>query len=282
MKHKKFNLSRGVLFAWGTSLGLIFLFVVPQKASNHLQLTYASVFRWPLAWGRSVTLAANRPVRSPDVSSEEYQDLLANDRDLRTKVDNLRARLQDVQQRYEQLAKLQERPGWESTGFRQAGILSATDSAQNQPVISRGTQDGVARGQFVISLSDQGGVDESCSVIGTVSTVGPRAAKVLLITDKGSQIQAGAGALSTKGILEGQGDRTARILISREHAASSVGDPVYALKQPGLEVPAIAGRVASCQVYRDNPLFWDIRVRCVCEVAALRDVVVLVSAPRPQ
>jgi cell shape-determining protein MreC len=271
-----------MLFTWGMLFGLIFLFAVPQKACSRLQLTYASVFRWPLAWGRSMTLATGRSVQSPDVSSEEYQDLLENDRQLQTKVANLRAQLQDVQQRYEQLAKLQEKPGWENTGFRQAGILTAADSTQSQPVISRGTDDGVAKGQFVISLSDQGGIDESCSVIGTVSSVGAGAAKIRLITDKGSRIEVGVGALGIRGVLEGQGNRTARVTLSREHSGISAGDPVYAQKQPGLDVPVIAARVTSCQRDRDNPLFWDIRVQPICEVAALRDVVVLVSAPRPQ
>ncbi len=276
MKCKKVNLSRGVLFAWGISLGLTFLFVVPQKASSRLQLAYASVFRWPLAWGRSITLATDRSVRSSNINSEEYRDLLASDRDLKTKVANLRAQLQDVQQRYEQLARLQQTSGWENTAFRQAGILTAANSTQSQPVIDQGTEAGVAEGQFVLSLSNESG-----SVIGTVSAVNARSAKIRVITDRGSLIQASVGSLGVKGILEGQGNQTARITISREHRVS-VGDPVYALKQPGLDVPVIAGRVTSCDVDRENPWFADVRVQPVCEVATLRDVVVVVSAPQPQ
>lgn len=81
MRRKRLNTSRGVLFTWGMLTGLAFLFAIPQKASDRMQLTYARVFRWPLSAGHGLTLAA-RPTALPrDVGakpSQEIQNIIAN------------------------------------------------------------------------------------------------------------------------------------------------------------------------------------------------------------
>ena len=73
MRRKKINLSRGMLFTWGMISGLIFLFAVPQGLCSRLQLAYVSVFRWPLALGRSATLATQQPVQTSDAASQEHE-----------------------------------------------------------------------------------------------------------------------------------------------------------------------------------------------------------------
>lgn len=266
-----------MLFTWGMIVGLVFLFALPQKAGSRLQLAYARVFRWPLAAGHSLTLASRSTALPQDVTPKEYQDLLANQRQLQNRIANLQAALLDTQKRNEQLAKLREKPEWENVEFRQARIIPVAD----QTIINRGTEHGVADGQFVMSLSERGGVDESVSIVGTVAGVDVKTAKIRLITDKGSRIFASIGSLTVRGIMEGQGNRTARIAnISQDHKISK-GDSVYVQKQPGLDVPVIVGRVVSCQVDLENPLLWDIRVEPVCDVAGLSDVAVVVSAARP-
>ncbi|MEN6428619.1 MAG: rod shape-determining protein MreC, partial [Phycisphaerales bacterium] len=269
------------LFTWGTLLGLIFLFAVPQQACSRLQLTYASVFRWPLAWGRSATLAARSPVSMSGASSREYEELLSNHRQLQYKIANLDAQLQDVRRRNEQLAKLREKPGWENVELRQARIIAMPDATQTQLFVNRGSEDNVAQGQLVVSLSDPGDAEESC-VIGTVSDVAAGTAKIRMITDRVSRIFVSVANVNVRGTLEGLGDGTARItMITREHKISK-GDPVYTEKQAGLDVPVITARVTGCEVDRENPFFWDIRVEPVCDVATLSEVVVVVSASRPQ
>ena len=63
----------------------MFLFAVPQKASDRLQFTYARVFRWPLAAGHGLTLAARPTTQPKDVTAKEYEDLLANQQQLQNK-----------------------------------------------------------------------------------------------------------------------------------------------------------------------------------------------------
>jgi rod shape-determining protein MreC len=268
-----------MLFTWGMISGLIFLFAVPQGLSSRLQLAYASVFRWPLALGRSATLATQQPVETSDAASQEHQELVLQ---LQKKIANLDAQLQDVRQRNEQLARLREKPGWENIELRQARVLAMPDAAQTQLFINRGSEDGVAEGQFVTDLSTSDDADEGC-VIGTVSSVVARTAKVRLITDRSSQIFVRVGSLSSRGSMRGQGDGTARItMIPRDRHEIRVGDPVYAEKQRGLDVPVITARVTSFRADIDNPFLWDIRVEPVCDITTLRDVAVVLSAPRPQ
>jgi len=277
MRQRKINLSRGVLFTWGMLFGLIFLFAVPPRTCSRLQLFYASVFRWPLALGRSASLAAHGPVQTPGVSSQEHEELVL---ELQTKIANLDGQLQDARQKNEQLAKLRDRPGWGNVELRQARVLAMPDATQSHLFISRGSDDGVATGQSVVSLSDSGDAQGN-SVIGTVSDVAAKTAKVRLITAAGSQVFASVADLTVRGIMEGQGDGTAKILIWREHKIRE-DDPVYTGRLPGLDVPVITGRVASCEPDLDNPVFWDVRVVPVCDVATLSDVAIVVSAPRPQ
>lgn len=266
-----------MLFTWGMIAGLVFLFAVPQRTSNRMQLAYARVFRWPLAAGHGLTLASRSTALPKDVTAKEYEALLADRQLLQNKVANLEAAVQDVTRRNEQLTKLRAKPGWENMAFQEARIIPVAD----QTIINRGTEHGVADGQFVMSLSARGGVDESVSIIGTVSAVDVKTAKIRLIADKGSRIFVGIGNLTVRGIMEGQGNHTAKVsMISKEYQIVK-GDPVYAQKQPGLDVPVIAGRVVSCQVDPETPLLWDIRVEPVCDVTGLSDVAVVVSAAQP-
>lgn len=271
-----------MLFTWGMLAGLIFLFAVPQETAGRLQLTYARVFRWPLAAGRGITLAARPTTQPRDIDPKDYADLVADHRQLQNRLANLQAELQETRRRNELLARLREKPEWESMEFCLARVITAADPAQNELIINRGTEHGVAVGQFVMSLSEQGRVDESVSVIGTVSSVEARTSKIRLITDKNSRIIVGIAAGNHRGFMEGQGNRTGRIsLISTEHRIAK-GDPVYAQKQAGLDVPVITARVAGHQVDRNNPLFWNITVEPVCDIAALSDVAVVLSAVPPQ
>lgn len=261
-----------MLFTWGMLTGLVFLFAVPQKATDRMQLTYARVFRWPLAAGHGLTLAA-RPVVLPHdkdpVVSQEIQRVIAN----------LQAELRETQRQNGLLAKLRETPGWENIPIQLAPVIVPAAQERNELIIGRGKEHGLAVGQFVMNLNDRGAVDRSGSVIGTLSSVEARTAKVKLITAPGDpKIAVTIGTLSTRVFLEGRGGNTARIpLVQREHKVSK-GDPVYAQKTPGLDVPIIVARVTQCRADQDNPFFWDITVEPVCDLAGLREVAVVVAA----
>jgi len=259
--------------------GLGFLFVIPQETSSRLQLTYARVFRWPLRLGHGLTLAARSTARPPSGTPEEYEALLANHRQIQNKIANLQGQLQDAQRKIELLAKLREKPGWENMSFCLARVITAVDPAQNGLVIDRGTKHGLAVSQFVLSVSDEGDVDQSVSVIGTISSVETKTARIRLITDPGDpKIIVGIGNLNVRGFMEGRGNGTVRITnVQRQHQVSQ-GDPVYTQKGQGLDAPIVTARVTQCRTDPEEPFFLDITARPVCDIGALSDVAVVVAA----
>jgi len=244
--------------------GLIFL-LAPQGLTNKFQFAFARTFSWPLGTGRSVTLAARTPAPTELVSRREY-DRLQNH------LANVIEQRDQAYQEIETLSGLRNRLPFEDANFVSAGIITdSTDKSHNEFIIDHGEKDGLAKGQFV--LADN-------SIIGTVSGVSLRRAKVKLITDPTSKIPVKVGTLNVSGLMEGTGSNSAKVpLIPRKHKVK-IGDDVRVRKKPGwLDAPIIAARVAECKRDDANPLLWDITVKPVCKIEELTTVTVIVMSP---
>ena len=264
--------SKGLLFACGLLVGLIFLFLVPREAAGRLQLAYAHAFRRPLALGRGLVRVSQTTTPPQSVSPQDYESLLKAIQLLRNEVANLRAQLQERNRQIELLTKLKAKPGLEHMQLIPAKVYT---HVQDEMTISQGQESGVAVGQYVLSLADQ-------CVIGVVSAVSAKRAKVRLITDRDSRIPVNIAGLSAGKYLEGRGDGVVKIpKVPRQHVLQA-GAVVYAQAQRGLlDVQVIVAEIAECKADVDNPLVWDITARpaCACDLAALSDVVVLKPAP---
>jgi cell shape-determining protein MreC len=265
-----------MLFAAGLLVGLIFLFVLPREAAGRLQLAYAHAFRWPLSMGRGIVRTqATAPARS--ISPQECEILLKACQRLRNEVANLRTQLQERNRQIELLTKLKAKSGLEHMQLVPAKVDA---QVQDEMTISQGQDSGVAVGQYVLSLTEAR-LDAQC-VIGVVSAVSAKGARVKLITDRDSDIPVNIAGLNVGKFLKGQGEGVAKIpLVLRSHAIRA-GAVVYAQAKRGvLDVPMIVAEVAQCRPDVDEPQVWDITVRPVCNLAALRDVVVLRPASAP-
>ncbi len=278
MTRKWAGTSRGFVFACGLLIGLIFLFGVPREAAGRLQLAYAHVFRWPLAMGRGVVVVqaqATTPTRS--ISPQEYDELLKACQQLRNRSANVEKQLEEAKQQIQMLTKLKAKPGLEHMQIIPAKVLT---QVQDEMMIGRGQDSGVAVGQYVLSLSGDR-MDDQC-VIGVISAVSAKSAKVRLITDRNSHIPVSLAGLSAGKYLDGRGDGTgaARIpYVPRGHTIQA-GAAVYAQAKRGLlDVPVIVAEVAPCKPDVSNPQVLDITARPVCDPTALSDVVVLKAAP---
>jgi len=262
-----------MLFTWGMLAGLIFLFA-PKGLTGRLQLTYAQVFRWPLTVGRGLTVVSRAAPQVQNISRKDYEELLQAHRRLQNDFANLQAQLQEAHGKIEQLAKLRMKSEWENMQFLPADVVAVADQAQNELLISRGQDDKVAVGQYVMGLSDH-------SIIGTISEVSARGSKVRLITDPASRMAVTIADPNVRGIMEGRGNGAARIpLIPAEHKIR-IGDHVYAQKKAGLlDIPVITAQVARYRRDPDNPLLWDITVQPVCNVSSLSEVAVVISTAR--
>ena len=254
--------SRGMLFTWFMLGGLIFLFA-PQDLTNKFQFAFANIFRWPLSIGRTITLSARTQPQITDVVSRSKYDQLQN------YLANLTEELNQEQQKVEELSRLRNRHPLEGAWLIFADVVTA--SAEGL-IINRGQNDGLQKGQFV--LGDN-------SIIGTISDVSPRTAKVELITETTSNMAAEIGGLKT--VIQGYSKNSAKVrLVSTKHKVK-IGDNVYACKKPGfLDTTMIIGTVAQCRKDDENPLLWDIMIKPACDIERLNNVTVIIMNPQEQ
>jgi rod shape-determining protein MreC len=249
-----------MLFTWFMLGGLIFLFA-PQNLTSKFQFAFAHIFRWPLSIGRTITLSARTQPQPTDVVSRREYNQLQN------YLKNLTKELNQERQKVEELSRLRNRRPLEGAGLMLAEVITASTEGL---IINRGQNDGLQKGQFV--LGDN-------SIVGTISDVSPRTAKVELITETTSNIAVQIGELKT--VIQGDGKNSVKVqLVSIKHKVK-IGENVYACKKPGLlDAPIIIGTVTQCKTDDENPLLWDITVKPACDIRKLTDVAVIIMNPQ--
>jgi cell shape-determining protein MreC len=257
-----------MLFIWCLLAGLIFLFA-PSSLTSKLQLAYTYV-RWPLVAGHRPSLASGIVSPLQAVRSTGAEKAATERQRLMNHIGNLEAQLKEAHQEIDQLSGVRAVPQWERMTFLRADV---TLLSQNQDVmfINRGRNDGIAAGQYVMG---------DLSVIGIVSNVWTRTAKIRLMTDQNSQIPVTIGELDR--VMKGSPGNVAKVQLVPASYAVPKGTKVYARKTPGLlDVPIVAAEVKESRIDPENPSVLDITVQPACEIPALTNVVVIMSAPRP-
>jgi rod shape-determining protein MreC len=259
MAGKRIKVSRRMVFTWFMLAGFIFLFA-PQNLTNKFQFAFARIFRWPLSIGRNISLSARMQPQLTDVVSRRKYNQLQN------YLANLTEELNCERQKVEKLSKLRNRRPLEGAGLVFADVITASTDGL---IINRGENDGLQKGQFV--LGDN-------SIIGTISAVSPRTAKVELITETTSNMAVKIGELKT--VIQGDGKGLVKVqLLSIKHKVK-IGDNVYACRKPGsLDAPMIIGTVTQCKTDDENPLLWDITVKPTCDIQKLNEVAVIIMNP---
>ncbi len=158
-------------------------------------------------------------------------------------------------------------PAWERMGFVPSDVTTVSiDEIRSELIINRGADDGLVKGQFV--LYDN-------SIIGTISDVDGRSAKVRLFTDPSSKMAAKIGGSDS--LMQGSGGNLARISMAKHEA--KVGSEVMAGKKAGfLDIPMIIGKVVRCE-HNAEPLLWDITVEPVSNIQKVESIHVIIMNP---
>lgn len=268
MAKKQSRICERTLFTWLILAGFVVLFA-PQSLTNKLQFAFIRICNKPLSICRSFTLAADKRQSSANVVAQgKYLKL-------RNHLANNMQWLRQERQNVEKLSGLRNRAVWEGVDFVLADVITAfTDISRNEFIINRGRNDGLAQGQFVLN---------DLSIIGIISDIDSRTARVQLLTDPISRITVKIGELDLQGIMQGNGNGSARIELLPINRKIKIGDIVYARKKPGfLDTPMIAGIVVRCKTDNENPLFWDITVEPACDIQRLKTVTVIIMNPQEQ
>lgn len=264
MANKQIRISKRMLFTWFILTGFIFLFT-PQKLTNKFQFAFARIFSRPLSIGRNISLSAYTQQPFTDIISRRKYNKLQN------YLANVTQELIQERQKFEKLSELHNRFVWEGADFVLADIITAfIEASHSELIINRGQIDGLTEGQFV--LGDN-------SIIGTISDVSSRIARVKLITDPTSNIAVKIAELNADRVMQGNGSNSASVRMVKHKVKT--GDNVYADKKPGfLDAPMIAGTVRDCKRNDEIPLLWDITVEPACDIETLSSVAVIIMNPQ--
>jgi len=268
MVKKRVKISGRALFTWLMLGGFILLFA-PQSLTNKLRFAFVRVFHRPLSICRDFQLAVcKQPPLANVVDRNKYIKL-------RNHLANNIQWLHQERQKVEKLSGLRNRAVWNGANFVLADVITAfVDGSRSEIVINRGKIDGLAEGQFVL---------DQYSIIGTISELDSRTARVQLVTDPKFKVAVKIGELNVQGIMQGNGNNSAKIqLLPKKHKIKT-GEIVYVRKKPGfLDIPMIVGTVAQCKTDGENPLLWDIMVKPVCDIQRINSVVVIVMNSQEQ
>ncbi len=256
--------SERTLFIWFVLAGLILLFA-PSNMTSKLQFAFARIFCRPLTMGRSVTLSAQAGQLTNDYVSRKKYNQLQNH------LANVTQGLQQERQKVEKLSGLRSRTVWKGVNFVLADVIALPDNSSDELIINRGKNDNLTKGQFVLG---------DYSLIGAVSGVDSRIARVRLVTNPASKIAVMIGQLDVGSIMQGDGNNSAKVRLLPTKYKVRAGDVVYARKKPGfLDTPMVVGVVTRCERDAANPLLWDITVRPACDLTRLNMVDVIVMNP---
>jgi len=263
MVSKRTRVSRKMLLTWFMLAGLIFL-LTPQSVTGKFQFAFARIFSMPLSVSRSVSLSARMQHPTGFVSRRQYNRL-------QNYLANVTQQLHQERRKLEKLSQLHNRFVWEGVHFVPADVITAfIDGLHNELIINRGQLDGLDEGQFV--LADN-------SIVGTISDVSSRIARVKLITDSTSNIAVKIAGLNAGRVMQGRGSNSAGISLVKHKVKT--GEDVYADRKPGfLDAPMIVGRVSQCKRDSAIPLLWDITVEPACDIETLDSVAVIVMNPK--
>jgi rod shape-determining protein MreC len=256
------TVSRRMLFVWCVLASFIVL-LSPQNLTNKFQFAFTYVFRWPLTIGRNISLSAARqqPVRDKDIVSREQYERLLN------AYANLIEQREELYEENVMLKKIRYKPAWERAGFVQADVITVSvDNLRGELIINRGKEDHLEKDFFVMTDN---------SIIGTISQVSARTAKVKLFTDPGSNFKVGING--TNKLMKGCGNNQAKVEMLKQKI--KLGTEIMASKIPGfLDTPTIIGKVVRCE-HNDQPLLWDITIEPVCNIQKIESLHVIVMNP---
>jgi rod shape-determining protein MreC len=248
--------------------GLIMLFS-PQAVTSSIQFTFARLFRWPLRIGRHTPLSARTEVSV----SRQGSELGHKERQYQNHIVNLEEELRQKNVVIEQLTGLRTRlRGLEGAKLVPAEVITASvEGSRSELIINRGSDDGLKKDFFVIGDN---------SVIGTITELAGRTARVRLFSDTSSVVQVNIPGLEINMLMQGGGNGRAVIKMVPVKHKVKAGDMVLVRKKPGyIDVGMTAGVVQKCGRDAKNASLWDITVGPVCDVTKLNSVAVIVMNP---
>lgn len=258
----------------------ILLQLIPQKHTKRMNGAFLRFFNPVLniPGGKIPRLLPRRRISTEDfVSKDEHNELWNQNK-------NLQGKLDELQRRYDTLAKISSGIREPGAGIVLAQVLKITINGYgHEMIINRGSRDGLKVNQYVLGPNVT--EPDKSSIVGSISEVSATTATVRLLTDLKSSIivhmKRDDKHDSYKGQLDGNGKNACKIPMASFEFDIKKGDTVYASAQQGLlETPIVTGQVSNVVRDQNMPTVWDITVMPVYNVKDLNDVAVIVMIPK--
>lgn len=139
-------------------------------------------------------------------------------------------------------------------------------------IVGAGLVDGVNQEQAVI---------HDLGAVGRVARVSPYYAKVLLITDHGSAVDAVVQRSRVRGLLSGRGPEPCALKYVRREADIRVGDLVVSSGLDGIFPPGVPLGAVSRVDHKSSDIFLEVDVTPAVDFTSLEEVLVVTMPPRP-
>ncbi len=266
MARRRLRFPVGVVFV-GLILLAAFLFIIPARYTTRINYLFVKITSPVIG-----LLPKSIRLHQDTVSREAYNDVIeayakAHAQLLRLHADNkklsgLRQKLPETEGRI-MMAKV---------------VRSSLSGARSELVIDKGAEDHLRLGQYVLC-------SEQCTVIGTISEVVERMARVRLVTDTRHHLPVSILREGSHnyvlGQLQGKDSEIAKVpLIWRKKYDIQAGDIVYASPSQGfLGLELIVGKISAIKPDDGDPLLWDISVKPIRDFSRLTDVAIVIMDP---
>jgi len=202
----------------------IVTFLLPKPITKNIKMGFASFTR-PLLQEINRTGTA---VRNNIGGILAYRKTIREKRQLMSEVENLKKRIVDLREAYDENKRLRELLAFKETSDREimaAQIIGWDSSPWSKTIlINKGTKEGLTPNAAVVSSS---------GLVGRIIELGPRAARVILITDPNSRVGAIVQRTREQGVVEGKGGLCRMKYISPETELKQ-GDVVISSGKGGI------------------------------------------------
>lgn len=144
-------------------------------------------------------------------------------------------------------------------------------------MVDAGVADGVTLNAAVLAVDG-----ERLAAVGRIVEIGPRASKVLLLTDEQSSVAAYLSSGTLEGLVQGQGGERLRLNYLDSEAVVVPGDSVFTSGASATFPPDVPIGLVSKAYQRDPFLtFQSVEVKPVLSPSRVREVMILKGAAAP-
>ncbi|MBW8015701.1 MAG: hypothetical protein FVQ82_05905 [Planctomycetes bacterium] len=277
MARNKIKFTSGVVFI-ALLIGANVLLLLPQKYTARVNYFFVKITS-PIV----NLIPRSNPSKNDTVKKSEYDKLLVQYK-------NLQADLEVIIEKNRILSGIRQKLPKPGPAIVIANVSKITLEGQlNELIISKGSDDGLKKGQYVLSTEPDPETGLAGSVIGTISELSKTMSRVKLVTDANHNIKVeiwrDGSDLGISGIMWGNNKIQANILklqaniplIVRKQYDIRVDDSVYAKRKFGfLETPLVVGQIIAIKPDDQDPLLWDITITPVVDIRALTDVAIVI------